>query len=222
MMKESRPAAARKMFITLSVLVLMMIELPVQFAWGMRTISRIENNETCLFSRQLREDPEIKKRYAAMVITAINQVTPKVQTVDEMYADTSKASIEDDDGGFLSLFAKKNSHPIGGAQDIDNLTALCLGCHDGASAQDISVDVRNDPYRRRNKMATANSDHPIGMDYNRYVGSSKSYKPATNPRMIFVNGKVGCLTCHDPFLPEKGHLVMSDRQGALCLTCHNK
>jgi len=43
-----------------------------------------------------------------------------------------------------------------------------------------------------------------------------------NTKMIFVNGKIGCLTCHNPLNAEKGHLVMSDRNSALCTTCHNK
>jgi predicted CXXCH cytochrome family protein len=223
MMKESSPAAVSKMMIIISAFVIMVTASPDHFAWGMRTLGRLEINETCLFTVQLKEDPNIKKQYVAMVISAGRQFGPNVQSIDEMYADVSKASVEADDGGFgNTLFVKNNSHANGGARDIDNLTALCLGCHDGASAQDITVDVRNEPFKRRNTLATSHSDHPIGMDYNRYVCSGKSYKPTTNPKMIFVNGKVGCLTCHDPFNPEKGHLVMSDRQGALCLTCHNK
>lgn len=222
MMKESNPAAVSKMMMIICALVLMVTALPARFAWGMRTVSRPANDETCLFTVQLKEDPEIRTRYVAMVISARDHFTPKVQTVNEMYADTAKASIEEDEGGFGTFFAKKNSRANGGGRDIDNLTALCLGCHDGASAQDISVDVRNDPYRARNRFASASSDHPIGMDYKQYVNFSKGYKPVSNAKMIFVNGKVGCLTCHDPFNPEKGHLVMSDRQGALCLSCHNK
>lgn len=208
--------------IIISSLVILLSAFPDHIAWGMREIGRDTNENTCLLTVQLKEDPYIKSRYETMVISASNQFAPKVQSVDEMYADVSKASIQEDEGGFGTLFTKNNSHAIVGARDIDNLSALCLGCHDGATAQDISVDVRNDPFTARNKFATAGSDHPIGMDYKQYVSFSKNYKPMTNPKMILVNGKVGCLTCHDPFNPEKGHLVMSDAQSALCLTCHNK
>jgi predicted CXXCH cytochrome family protein len=57
-----------------------------------------------------------------------------------------------------------------------------------------------------------------------YAAASKDYKSqlGANNKMVFVNGKVGCLTCHNPLNPEKGHLVMSDQKSALCLTCHNK
>jgi predicted CXXCH cytochrome family protein len=63
------------------------------------------------------------------------------------------------------------------------------------------------------------------MDYQSYVafGRGKFKHISTfNSKMKFVNGKVGCLTCHDPLNPERGHLVMSDVRSALCLTCHNK
>jgi predicted CXXCH cytochrome family protein len=61
------------------------------------------------------------------------------------------------------------------------------------------------------------------MSYNNYVAADRGFKPVgMNGAMIFADGKVGCLTCHNPLNPEKGHLVMSDRNSALCLTCHNK
>jgi hypothetical protein len=63
------------------------------------------------------------------------------------------------------------------------------------------------------------------MNYASYVAADPtSYKPITafDSKMIFVNGKVGCLTSHYPLNPKKGHLVMSDFQSALCLTCHKK
>jgi predicted CXXCH cytochrome family protein len=67
--------------------------------------------------------------------------------------------------------------------------------------------------------------HPIGMDYAAYSSrDNKNYKPAAafNSKMTFVNGRVGCTTCHDPLNLDKGHLVMSDTRSALCLTCHNR
>ena len=220
-MKKNVPATAGKMMIIISMFVFVAAALPDHLAWGNRNFERPGDSDTCLFTRQLKENPEIKNRYEAMVIKASDQFASKVQSVEEMYSDISKTSIEEDEEGAFSPLSGKNTR-VGISRDVDNLTALCLGCHDGASARDVSVDVRNDPYASRNRFTLASSDHPIGMDYNRYVSSGKSYKPATNPKMIFVNGKVGCLTCHDPFNPEKGHLVVSDRQGALCLTCHNK
>jgi predicted CXXCH cytochrome family protein len=223
MMKESSPAPVSKMIIILYALILMTAELPTQFAWGMQTLSRPESNETCLFTLQLKEDPAIKKRYISMVILATQRNSQTYQSVDEMYANVSKISVEEDDGGYLPSLLKYNSRRIGSAQDIDNLSALCMECHDGLSAHMVTLDVRNNPFRGSNTVSSTNVDHPIGMDYNRYVISGKGYKSIiNNSKMIFSDGKVGCLTCHDPFNPEKGHLVMSDVRSALCLTCHNK
>jgi predicted CXXCH cytochrome family protein len=63
------------------------------------------------------------------------------------------------------------------------------------------------------------------MNYAAYSAmDSHNYKSGAsfNSKMIFVNGRVGCLTCHNPLNPEKSHLVMSDYRSALCLTCHTK
>jgi predicted CXXCH cytochrome family protein len=223
MIKENVSAPVSKMVFIISVLALMVTALPDHFAWGMQTLSRPESDETCLFTLQLKEDPAIKKRYVAMVISATQRNPQNFQSVDEMYANVSKASVEEDEGDIPSFISKKNSHEIGVAQDIDGLSALCLGCHDGLSAHVVTVDVRNNPFKGSNTVSSTNIDHPIGMDYNRYIISGKGYKPIfNNSKMIFVNGKVGCLTCHDPFSQEKGHLVMSDQRSALCLTCHKK
>jgi predicted CXXCH cytochrome family protein len=105
----------------------------------------------------------------------------------------------------------------------DKFSVDCLGCHDGAAALLVTSVLINNPFNSGSKRKMNSMDHPIGMDYSSYVAAGKQYKPiaGTNDKMVFVNGKVGCLTCHDPMVPEKGHLVMSDRNSVLCLTCHN-
>jgi predicted CXXCH cytochrome family protein len=62
------------------------------------------------------------------------------------------------------------------------------------------------------------------MDYASYAAFGRGYRPASmlDPKMVLVNGKVGCLTCHNPLNPERNHLVMSDHRSALCLSCHDK
>lgn len=106
---------------------------------------------------------------------------------------------------------------------VDPLSADCLHCHDGVAASEIEVMVRNDPYRSIHRKNTV-SGHPIGMEYDRYAAFNRKFKPLAsgNSNMVFVAGKVGCLTCHDPLNKMESHLVKSDWQSALCLTCHNK
>ena len=145
-----------------------------------------------------------------------------------MYGNVKKASYstgeETDDGdggsGFFGVASKRADKVVG----IDSMSADCISCHDGVGASAIGVELRNRPYDRRSMVNSFNSDHPIGMNYASYADAGRGYKavlPGSN-KMIFVNGRVGCLTCHDPLNPEKGHLVMSDRNSALCNTCHNK
>ena len=109
-------------------------------------------------------------------------------------------------------------------ENLDPFSRNCLTCHDGGHARDIAVDYRNTPGTKIVSF-DGTKQHPIGMDYSAYVDRDlKNYKPvsAFNSKMIFVKGRVGCLTCHNPLNPEKSHLVMSDYRSTLCLTCHKK
>jgi predicted CXXCH cytochrome family protein len=153
----------------------------------------LQSTGPCLFAKQLQESASIRKQYTTRLIAA--------------------------NSGAVSA-----SNTIG----IDTLSADCLGCHDGVSAQLITSVLKNNPFKESSSLGRDYSmngmDHSIGMDYDSYVAASKEYKPisATSNEMVFVNSKVGCLTCHNPLLPEKGHLVISDRNSVLCYTCHDK
>ena len=110
---------------------------------------------------------------------------------------------------------------------IDTLSADCLSCHDGAVALSVTAILRYVPLAGSRTLVSDQQmhgmNHPIGMNYNKYATVNKEFKPlfSISDKMVFVNGKVGCLTCHDPQNPEKGHLVMSSGHSTLCVTCHN-
>jgi len=36
------------------------------------------------------------------------------------------------------------------------------------------------------------------------------------------DGKVGCLSCHNPYGDKKYSLVMENKRSGLCLACHRK
>ena len=152
----------------------------------------LQSTGPCLFAEQLKNSESIRNQYIAKLIGVID--------------------------GTVS-----SSNKTG----IDTFSADCLSCHDGVKAQSITTNIKNNPNKmsslRGGNYQMVSMDHPIGMDYNLYAAASRDYKPisAINNKMVFVNGKVGCLTCHDPLNPEKSHLVMSDRNSALCLPCHN-
>lgn len=109
-------------------------------------------------------------------------------------------------------------------EEIDPLSAECVSCHDGTTASEVKIDFRNNAFGSKSRIKGHSTDHPIGMNYGNYVTANREYKPLTmaDTNMIFVNGVVGCLTCHDPMNPDRGHLAKSDRKSALCLTCHDK
>ena len=114
--------------------------------------------------------------------------------------------------------------PAAPTPELDPLSKECIGCHDGASGPDIKVNLRNNPTRRGSHVHSFEGEHPIGMIYQSYVDMKPGCKPISpeERNMVMVNGAVGCLTCHDPLNPAKGHLIKSDKNSALCLTCHDK
>ena len=166
----------------------------------------MRSTESCLFAKQLHDSASIRVQYTNKLIEVISGAVAPVNVKSGRIGQ------------------------ITGTQKIDALSADCLDCHDGVSALQVTAVVKNSPFNGaswappgRNQMMNG-MDHPIGMDYKRYVTASREYKPlsgSSSEKMVFVDGKVGCLTCHDPLNAEKGHLVFSDSHSALCLTCHN-
>jgi predicted CXXCH cytochrome family protein len=166
-----------------------------QMAGAAFTISpaTLQSTRPCSFAEELQESVTIRDQYTAKLVATLDRTVSA-------------------------------SNMIG----IDTLSADCLGCHDGVGALSVTTVFKNNPFKRsglpNSDLKMIGMDHPIGMDYGRYAAASEDYKPlfGISNKMVFVNGKVGCHTCHDPLIPEKGHLVMSDRDSALCLACHNK
>jgi predicted CXXCH cytochrome family protein len=214
--------------ITISWLITFTIVCMAQLAFGGAIVgtSIMTSQGPCAFSVQLQKSVSVRKRYLVKLSALTGGPASSGGAVEDMYSNIKQASYnpdvaapdEDDLWGFGSTATKE---PAG----LDPFSTDCMCCHDGAGAVSVAVDWRNNPAGLRSLRTPHGTDHPIGMDYESYVASrSRDYKPVTglNSKMIFVNGRVGCLTCHDPLNPERGHLVMSDRQSALCLTCHGK
>lgn len=108
--------------------------------------------------------------------------------------------------------------------ELDPVSFDCIACHDGVSAPLHDIRFKSDTVRNGdiNKVL---GPHPIGMHY----GSAAYAKPGTlrdqfslNDDMVFVNGLVGCLSCHNPLNPEKKRLITGLNESQLCLTCHTK
>jgi len=170
----------------------------------------------CEFSLQLQKSP-YRENFVARMATAVANYWAAND-------DPTIASDASDDSGFSLFSFGMQSAADNQEAGIDSFSKDCLSCHDGLQATDVSVDYRSRPGSSRTGRPVSGKDHPIGMDYASYAAFGRGYKPASmlNLKMVLVNGKVGCLTCHNPLNPEKSHLVMSDYRSALCLTCHDK
>jgi predicted CXXCH cytochrome family protein len=186
------------------------------------------DGETCAFSLQLQKSVAVRRDYLVKVGEALGRPSVASNAVEEMYSKINKASYpegadSDELGSGTSSFSYGKTKAAKTLVSIDSFSADCLSCHDGVGASNVSLVLRNKPFTRMQQLDSFTSDHPIGMNYNSYVAANRGYNPIpANSKMIFVNGKVGCLSCHDPLNQEKGHLVMSDRKSALCYTCHGK
>jgi predicted CXXCH cytochrome family protein len=63
------------------------------------------------------------------------------------------------------------------------------------------------------------------MEYDNYLAANaKEYRGEVklSHGMVFAEGKVGCLTCHNPLNVSRGHLVMNNDRSDLCFACHKK
>lgn len=104
--------------------------------------------------------------------------------------------------------------------EIDKASADCLECHDDTVSR-----------HERKRIVTGIWDHgidgfshPIGVRYpdSKSPLSRKKFTEVTEipPQIKLIDGKISCITCHDPYSTEKGQLVISNKRGALCLACH--
>lgn len=203
----------------------------VVFGFASAGASSNPNGDVCLFSKQLQTSVSIRRSYMVKLDEVTGGKGVAQNAVEDMYGNVQQASLNvtfegtgssdsaDDSSSFWD-FGGKSESVVG----IDSLSVSCLACHDGVAASAVGVDLRNRPNDRTSRVISFKSDHPIGMNYNSYVAANRGYRqiPLNSNKMLFIEGKVGCLTCHDPLNPAKGHLVMSDQNSALCNTCHNK
>jgi predicted CXXCH cytochrome family protein len=126
----------------------------------------------------------------------------------------------------LAVETSHRAEPVSRARAsgvIDAYSARCLACHDGTTAS----DVRNSPPETRFGLALTKT-HPIGMEYP--LISQKDAKRGRfrllrdraqlDPRIRLFDGRVGCGSCHNPYLRTDGFLVISMRGAELCKTCH--
>ena len=119
------------------------------------------------------------------------------------------------------FFALDNAGPI------DSVSAECLSCHDGSMGKAAPVKAglwqHSDPLMGLGPQSYTGV-HPVGIDYEESRMDHDDLKPSSMiPKKIkLVNGKVSCISCHDPYSNNRAQLISTNRNGELCLGCHDK
>lgn len=115
--------------------------------------------------------------------------------------------------------------PLGFDQDtpLDYISRACLSCHDGSFVRFPLVRVADWDGKSR-LGGFVRGIHPIGIDYEKSRRLRGGLKLVTllDRRIRLVQGKVSCISCHDPYSPRAFHLVMENTGSRLCLSCHIK
>lgn len=100
---------------------------------------------------------------------------------------------------------------------LDVISAGCMACHDGTLGKGGNVKLHGEN-------SAISGSHPVGTDYNNISYRKSGYRNIHNVRtsIKFVDGRLGCLSCHDLQNKEKSHLVASMESSKLCFECHAK
>lgn len=160
----------------------------------------------CTFAQQLA-DPASQAEYRARLARLEQTPVTGFAGVDDMYRNITKAS-----------------YNLRQMNRLDPISFGCVTCHDGATAPGKEPHIKSGPAGWNISMSGGGSSHPVGMRYAEYAGDSRNYIPmgAVSTEVTFIQGKVGCLSCHDMLNPLKNHLVMSNDNSNLCFSCHIK
>jgi predicted CXXCH cytochrome family protein len=120
-------------------------------------------------------------------------------------------------------YKKAHTKPIDYSKKelIDDNSRECLSCHDGTLSSAPGTQLRGLSWEHSKNIGLS---HPIGVDYESvYLSKPREYHPPErlDSRIILVNGKIACETCHNHYSRFKKHLVMENTRSRLCLSCHN-
>jgi predicted CXXCH cytochrome family protein len=175
----------------------------VTSGWG--TEEEVVIKPSCTFTKYL-ENPDNRARY---------EVT--LSKDRSSYATASNY----DNAAMYGVIAKAGFGSENG-ENLDSFSAGCLSCHDGKSASNVRATVINNP-DRKSVMKMISAKHPIGMDYEKYTEINKSLKSLDEmgQSLNLVEGRVSCITCHDPLNSNQNHLTVSKNGNDLCSSCHN-
>lgn len=108
---------------------------------------------------------------------------------------------------------------------LDPISMECLGCHDGTLAKSVNHRISDGNTHRTPSIETIKGAHPVGMEYEIFASSKfKEYAPADslNRDIKLINGRVGCVSCHNLLGRNDKYLAVDNTKSGLCFSCHYK
>lgn len=105
---------------------------------------------------------------------------------------------------------------------LDKQTIKCLECH--SKMLSIGTDRAGNEVVQRNTHSLIGS-HAVGLDYFQKSKELPNVFLEPDPyrnNVIFIGGKLGCLSCHNPFSKKPFHLNATETDGSLCQQCHRR
>jgi predicted CXXCH cytochrome family protein len=142
------------------------------------------------------------------------------------FCESCHYKIEEAHKAFLDIahvgFKYREVKEVNDETEVDRTTAECLRCHDYSISRHERTRIAEGIWDH----GPAGISHPIGVKYPdpKNPLSRKEFVMVTElpPQIKLTDGKINCISCHDPYSEEKGQLVIENKEGALCLACHIK
>jgi predicted CXXCH cytochrome family protein len=175
----------------------------VSASWGAEL--KDAGKQGCKFSAYL-ENADNRARYEAMIARGRYRYTP----------------MNNHENATVAFVLAKSGYGAEQGKNLDSFSAGCLVCHDGKSASQVRLSIINSP-NKRDAMKKISTKHPIGMDYEKYSASNKALKSLDemSQNLSLTEGRVSCITCHDPLNSGQNHLRITKTGIDLCSACHN-
>lgn len=191
-----------KMAAALLPMGLMVLMTSVSSSWGGDLKNAVKQG--CKFSEYLK-DADNRAGYEAMIARGRYRYTPT----------------NNQENAAIAFVLAKSGYGAEQGKNLDSFSAGCLVCHDGKSASEVSLSIINSP-RNRNAMKGITTKHPIGMDYEKYSASNTRLKSLDemSKNLSLTEGRVSCITCHDPLNAGQNHLRITKTGIDLCSACH--
>lgn len=107
----------------------------------------------------------------------------------------------------------------------DNISLICLSCHDGSTGPNANVQIGKFGHGAGGDSAATELSHPVGVNYRKAMLRRGGLHPPEqlDRKIRLVKGRVSCVSCHDIYYSRQQMLLAVPARGAsLCLECHDK